>query len=149
VKALVQRVRSAAVDIEGREVAAIDRGLLVFLGVAADDSEADAEWMAGKIARLRIFDDVEGRMNLDAAAAGGRYLVVSQFTLFANCRKGNRPSYLDAAPPERADALYEEFVRALRAHGCDVQTGVFRAAMRVRLINDGPVTIPIESPPRR
>jgi D-tyrosyl-tRNA(Tyr) deacylase len=147
-RALVQRVRSAGVVIGDREVAAIGRGALVLLGVAGTDTAADAGWLAGKVSRLRIFDDPDGRMNLSIAETGGAFLVVSQFTLLADCRKGNRPSYIDAAPPERAALLYEEFVRRLEAHGHDVQTGIFREMMQVRLINDGPVTILVDTPPR-
>ncbi|MBM4155812.1 MAG: D-tyrosyl-tRNA(Tyr) deacylase [Lentisphaerae bacterium] len=146
-RALVQRVRSAGVAVGDRDVASIGPGALVLLGVAVPDTPAEAEWLAGKVSRLRIFDDAEGRMNLSIAEAGGRLLVVSQFTLLGDCRKGNRPSYIGAAPPERAALLYEEFVRRLRDLGHDVQTGVFREMMQVRLINDGPVTILVETPP--
>lgn len=146
-RAVVQRVRSAGVTIGGRETAAIGPGALVLLGVAASDTAADAEWLAGKVSRLRIFDDADGRMNCDIQASGGAFLVVSQFTLLADCRKGNRPSYIDAAPPERAALLYTEFVRLLSAAGHPVQTGVFRETMQVRLINDGPVTIVLDTPP--
>lgn len=146
-RALVQRVLSASVDIGGRETAGIGRGALVLLGVASGDAATDAGWLAGKVSRLRIFDDAQGRMNLPIAEIGGSFLVVSQFTLLADCRKGNRPSYLDAAAPEKAVPLYEEFVRLLRGLGHDVQTGVFRESMQIRLINDGPVTILVDTPP--
>lgn len=146
-RALIQRVRSAGVTIRDREVSSIGPGALVLLGVAGSDTAADAEWLAGKVSRLRIFDDKDGRMNRSIAEAGGRFLVVSQFTLLADCRKGNRPSYIGAAAPEMAALLYEEFVRCLRDLGHDVQTGVFREMMQVQLINDGPVTILVETPP--
>lgn len=145
-RAVIQRVRSAAVDIGDREHASIGRGKLVLVGIESRDTKEDAAWLAGKISRLRIFEDVEGRMNLDAAAVGGQFLVVSQFTLLADCRKGNRPSFIDAAPPDRAEALYAEFIAALASLGHNVRSGVFRASMQIRLINDGPVTIPIETP---
>ncbi len=147
-RALVQRVRSAGVLVQDREVAAIGRGALVLLGVSGPDTDAEADWLAGKVSRLRIFDDADGRMNLSIGEAGGAFLVVSQFTLLADCRKGNRPSYIDAAPPEQAVRLYEEFIQRLRARGHDVQTGIFREMMQVRLINDGPVTILVDTPPR-
>jgi D-tyrosyl-tRNA(Tyr) deacylase len=146
-RALVQRVLSASVDIGGRETAGIGRGALVLLGVASGDAAADAGWLAGKVSRLRIFDDGQGRMSLPIADIGGSFLVVSQFTLLADCRKGNRPSYLEAAAPEKAVPLYEEFVRLLRGLGHDVQTGVFRESMQIRSINDGPVTILVDTPP--
>lgn len=147
-RAVVQRVRSAGVDVGGREIAAIGPGALVLLGVADGDTEEDADWLADKVGRLRIFDDTEGRLNLDIRAVGGAFLVVSQFTLLADCRKGNRPSYIAAAQPDRAAGLYERFVARLRGEGHAVQTGVFREHMQVRLVNDGPVTIVVDSPSR-
>ncbi len=146
-RAVVQRVRSANVEIDGRTVARIGPGAVVLLGVAAGDTESDADWLAAKTGRLRIFDDPDGRMNLDIRAAGGEFLVVSQFTLLADCRGGNRPSFIGAAPPDRAAALYERFVAALRADGHRVCTGVFREHMQVSLVNDGPVTIVLDTPP--
>jgi len=144
-RAVVQRVERARVSVEGREIAAIGRGLLVLLGVARSDRSAEARRLAEKVARLRVFDDPAGRMNLDAAAAGGAFLVVSQFTLLADCRKGNRPSYIEAAPPERAAPLYEEFASRLRELGFEAPTGIFGAHMAVELVNDGPVTIVLDA----
>ncbi|HUY87188.1 MAG TPA: D-aminoacyl-tRNA deacylase [Pirellulales bacterium] len=116
------------------------------LGVAEGDTEADARWMADKVAGLRIFEDQAGKMNLGLAEIGGAMLVVSQFTLLGDCRKGRRPSFVDAAPPEQAEALYETFVAAVRDQGIPVATGRFRTQMLVSLANDGPVTLVIESP---
>jgi D-aminoacyl-tRNA deacylase len=145
VRLVIQRVKSAGVRVDGAEVGRIGPGLLVLAGVARDDTAEDIAWLARKAAQLRIFSDAEGRMNLDLAAVGGAMLVVSQFTLYADCRKGNRPSYLDAAEPEAGRRGYEEFVRLLREMGHRVETGRFGAAMEVELINDGPVTIVVES----
>jgi D-tyrosyl-tRNA(Tyr) deacylase len=145
VRAVVQRVSSAAVRVEGATAGAIERGLLVLLGVARTDTAADAAAIAGKIAGLRIFDDAEGRMNLAVGDVGGAVLVVSQFTLLGDCRGGRRPSYIEAAAPELANALYEAVVRALREAGLPVATGVFRAQMAVELVNDGPVTLLLDS----
>lgn len=144
-RAVVQRVRRAAVVIEGESVAAIERGLLVLLGVAATDTPADVQWLAEKTAHLRIFNDAAGKMNLSVADAGGALLVVSQFTLHGDCRKGRRPSFIAAAPPEVAVPLYEAFVNALRALGLPVQTGRFGAMMQVELVNDGPVTLLLDT----
>lgn len=145
-RAVVQRVAEASVFIGGNETSRIDRGLLVLLGVEETDDAADAAWLAGKIARMRLFADDAGKMNLDTSGAGGGVLVVSQFTLFASTRKGNRPSFLRAALPQRAEPLYEEFCRMLASEsGIDVRRGVFGADMRVTLVNDGPVTIVIDS----
>ena len=135
----------AAVRVEGRTSGEVGAGLLVLLGVAAGDGEGEARWMADKIAGLRIFEDREGKMNLSAADVGGGLLVVSQFTLLGDARKGNRPGFSEAAPPERANALYELFCAALREKGLAVGTGVFRATMEVELVNDGPVTILLDS----
>ena len=116
------------------------------LGVGRTDGEADADKLADKVSRLRIFDDADGRMNLPmAAVAGGKYLVASQFTLHGDARKGNRPSYVGAAPPERAEPLYERFVERLRAGGFEVETGVFRTEMQLELVNDGPVTLVLDT----
>lgn len=144
-RAVVQRVSSASVRVDGAVVGEIGRGLLVLLGVARDDTEADAALIATKIAGLRIFDDEAGKMNLAVADVAGGVLVVSQFTLLGDCRGGRRPSYLEAAPPETANALYETVVAALRAAGLPVATGVFRAHMAVALVNDGPVTLLLDS----
>ncbi len=147
-RAVVQRVRHAAVEVAGRVVADIGAGGLVLLGIDRADTVTEAEWLARKIGRLRMFDDAEGRMNLDIRAAGGQWLVVSQFTLLADCLGGHRPSFIAAAPPEVAEPLYLRFVEALRAEGADVRTGVFRAQMQVHLTNDGPVTLVVDTPPR-
>ena len=144
-KAVVQRVRRAAVRVEGRVVGEIGPGLLVLLGVAAGDGEPEAGWMAEKLAALRIFEDQGGKMNRSVADAGGALLVVSQFTLLGDCRKGRRPSFASAAPPETAETLYQRFAAQVRAKGVTVATGQFRAMMKVALINDGPVTLIVES----
>ena len=147
-RAVVQRVLSASVATGGATVSSIGPGALVLLGVARGDTAADAAWLAGKVSRLRIFDDSDGRMNCSIAERGGAFLVDSQFTLIADARKGNRPSYIDSAPPETAEPLYEEFVRLLRGLGHEVGTGVFRAMMQVSLVNDGPVTLILDTPPK-
>jgi D-aminoacyl-tRNA deacylase len=144
-RAVVQRVKGAKVDVDGRSVGEIGRGLLVFLGVGERDSEKDAEYLANKIAHLRIFSDAKGLMNLSIVDTGGALLVVSQFTLWADCVKGRRPSFTRAAAPELAEELYEDFNRHLRRLGLQVATGVFQALMEVHLINDGPVTILLDS----
>ena len=145
-RALIQRVRQAAVRIDGRVKSSIAGGLLVFVGVEAADGEEDIAWLTGKIARLRIFDDECGVMNLDVKQTAGEVLVVSQFTLQASVRKGNRPSYVKAAPEAVSRPLYERFVAALAAAlGRPVATGCFGADMQVSLVNDGPVTIWIDS----
>lgn len=144
-RACVQRVVEARVAVEKEIVGQIGRGLLVLLGVATGDRDADAQWLAEKIAGLRIFEDAAGKMNLSLAEAGGAMLVVSQFTLLGDCRRGRRPSFVDAAPPEEAERLYEVFVAAVRAAGMEVATGRFRRQMQVSLVNDGPVTLIVES----
>ena len=144
---LVQRVSSASVVVDGAIAGAIDRGLLVLLGIKNGDTEADAKYLAEKCSTLRIFEDEQEKMNLSVRDVGGKILTVSQFTLYGDTRKGNRPSFVDAAPPDIAEPLYNSFVRELRALlGVDaVATGVFRARMDVHLVNDGPVTVLIES----
>jgi len=151
-KAVVQRVRDAAVTVDGNVTGSIERGLLVYLGVAADDGEKDAEWMADKVANLRIFEDAQEKMNLsvkDILAEAGEgvigVLTISQFTLLADARKGRRPYYGDAAEPEKANALYEYFIAKIREHGLKSEAGVFQAHMDVRYTNDGPVTIILDS----
>ena len=139
-RALVQRVSEATVSAEGVEVARIGAGLLVLLGVKSGDGNGQADRMAAKLSRLRIFEDREGRMNLSVADVGGEVLCVSPFTLYGDARKGNRPSFVEAAPPEQAEPLYERVREALGAQG-----GVFGARMRVSLVNDGPVTILVEA----
>lgn len=144
-RAVVQRVAQAAVTVEGRTVGAIDRGVLVFVGVGQDDEPADVEYIAGKVRDLRIFEDDQGKMNRSVAEMGGAVLLVSQFTLHGDARKGRRPSFDGAARPELARARYEEVARALRESGLRVETGVFQALMQVSLVNDGPVTILLDS----
>ena len=144
-RAVVQRVSRAEVRVSGRATGSIGRGLAVLLGVARDDGEEDARQLADKVAALRVFEDPAGKMNLALAEVGGGVLVVSQFTLLGDARKGNRPSFVDAAPPEAANALYERFCALVREKGLPVATGVFRAEMEVELVNDGPVTILLDS----
>lgn len=144
-RAVVQRVTRAQVSVANELVSQIRRGLLVLLGVTRADSETDADYLADKIAGLRIFEDENGKMNLDAAAIGGEILVVSQFTLYGDVRRGKRPSFDDAAPPERARQLYEYFVERIRAAGLPCHTGRFQEMMEVELVNDGPVTILLDS----
>jgi D-aminoacyl-tRNA deacylase len=148
VRALLQRVSRASVAVGGEAVAAIGPGLLALVGAGAGDGEADAFWTADKLARLRIFPDEEGRMNLSVADAGGAVLVVSQFTLYGDASRGNRPGFTGAAAPELAVPLLDALVERLRGHGLDVATGRFGAHMQVELVNDGPVTIWLESPRR-
>jgi D-tyrosyl-tRNA(Tyr) deacylase len=143
---VAQRVGEASVAVEGRMVASIGRGLLVFAGVGPDDTEEDALWLAGKLARMRIFPDGEGKMNLSVADIGGEALVVSQFTLFASTAKGNRPSFTGAAPPAAAERLYLFLAEAFgREIGRPVPTGIFGADMEVSLRNQGPVTVVMDS----
>ena len=144
-RALVQRVSEAGVMVAGEEIGAIGRGLLVLLGVEIGDRAAEAGLLARKIAALRIFEDDAGKMNLAVREIGGAVLAISQFTLAADLRKGNRPSFIRAAPPEVAEPLYEEFCMRLREAGLPVATGRFGAQMAVRLVNDGPVTIWLDS----
>jgi len=145
VRAVIQRVNKASVVVATQTVAAIERGLLVLLGVAQGDTSKDAAYLADKTAGLRIFADEQGKMNHSVEESNGSILVVSQFTLLGDCRKGRRPGFTDAAAPELADTLYEDYVRVLRSRGMTVVTGVFRADMQVALINDGPVTIMLDS----
>jgi D-tyrosyl-tRNA(Tyr) deacylase len=145
-RALVQRVARASVEVEGRTTGAIGEGMLVLLGIAPSDGEAEAAWLARKLAHLRIFRDGEGRMNRSVLEIGGRALVVSQFTLYGDCRRGHRPSFIGAAPPERAEPLYERFCALLEDVGVPVARGVFGAMMDVSLLNDGPVTILVDTP---
>lgn len=145
-RTIVQRVSSASVSIEGEVVGQIGGGMLLLLGITPEDTQVDADWLVGKVSRLRIFDDANGVMNLSIMDAGGEALVVSQFTLMASYRKGNRPSYIRAASPDIAVPLYEYFVSRLsQALGREVPTGRFGADMQVTLVNDGPVTIVMDS----
>jgi D-tyrosyl-tRNA(Tyr) deacylase len=145
-RAVLQRVSRAQVAVAGVVIGAVKRGLLVLLGVAPGDTLAQAEWLADKVVTLRLFADDAGKMNRSIAEVGGGVLVVSQFTLFADSRKGRRPSFLDAAAPEIAKPLYEAFVLAVRALGVPAQTGYFGADMQVELVNDGPVTLIVDTP---
>lgn len=142
---VVQRVTEASVKVKGRIVGKIGRGLLIFLGVARDDDEKDIEFLAGKAAQLRIFEDDAGKMNVSALETGAEFLVVSQFTLLGECSKGRRPSFDEAAEPKKAEDYYNRFIEELRRKNFKVETGQFRAMMDVALINDGPVTFIIES----
>lgn len=143
---LIQRVRHASVGIDGREHSRIGCGLLVLVGIEEADGQEDIDWLAGKLLRLRIFDDERGVMNLDVGQVGGEVMIVSQFTLFASTRKGNRPSYIRSAPEAVSRPLYERFVEAVAgASGRTPATGVFGADMKIELVNDGPVTIWIDS----
>jgi D-tyrosyl-tRNA(Tyr) deacylase len=144
-RAVVQRVSRARVVVANQTVGEIGSGLLVLLGVAADDSEADAGYLAEKVCTLRIFEDPEGKMNLDVVQAGGAILAVSQFTLYGDVRRGRRPSFDAAARPERARELYESFVERVRQRGLRCETGRFQAEMQVELVNQGPVTILLDS----
>lgn len=145
-RAVVQRVSKAQVRVDGKTVGDIGKGLAVLLGVGAFDSEADISWLADKIINLRVFEDEQDKMNLSLLDVSGQILVVSQFTLYGDCRKGKRPSYSDAARPEAANALYQQFVEHIRrTWALDVQTGVFQAMMEVDLVNDGPVTLLLDS----
>lgn len=145
-KAVIQRVSSARVDVAEKTVGAIGRGILVLLGVEKGDTERDADWLADKIVNLRIFEDDAGKMNLALRDVGGALLAVSQFTLAGNCTKGRRPSFDSAAPPVEANRLYEYFVARIRALEVPTETGIFQAMMAVSLVNDGPVTFILESP---
>lgn len=144
-RAVVQRVKQSSVKAGNEVVGQIGRGLLVLLGVARDDTVKDADYLVNKIINLRIFEDPDGKMNRSLLETGGELLAVSQFTLLADCRKGRRPSFVEAADPNKATDLYEKFVDRVRENGVKVQTGRFRAMMEVALINDGPVTVIIES----
>ena len=144
-RAVVQRVKESRVEVKGATVGAIGPGLLIFLGVGGDDSEGDSDYLATKIANLRIFPDTEGFMNLSILDIGGAALVVSQFTLWGDCRKGRRPSFAKAARPDRAVELYEHFIGILREKGLQVATGQFQEMMDVYLVNDGPVTLMLDS----
>ena len=144
-RAVVQRVKSASVSVEGKLVSEIGAGVLIFLGVAHEDTATQIEYIANKVANLRIFEDEEGKMNRSLLEMGGAALVVSQFTLYGDCRKGRRPSFIKAARPELANALYEAFIIALEQQNIPTQGGTFQTMMDVELVNDGPVTILLDS----
>ena len=143
-RTVVQRVRSSSVEIDGKIVGKIDKGLMILVGIRHDDTKKQVEWMADKIKKLRIFEDEDGKMNLSAKDVGAEYLIVSQFTLYGDCKKGTRPSFTDAAVPSVAIPLYEYFIELMRADGDNVQTGEFGADMLVSIENDGPVTMVID-----
>lgn len=147
-RACIQRVSQASVTVDGQIVGQIGRGLLVLVGVGQGDVESDARYLADKIVELRIFEDDDGKMNRSLIDTGGAMLVVSQFTLYGDCRKGRRPSFVAAAPPEQGERLYETFVAAVATRGIRVATGRFRAHMDVALVNDGPVTLLLDSEKR-
>jgi len=144
-RSVVQRVSSSSVTVDGGIIGKIDKGLMVLLGVTHDDTSKDVDYMIDKILNLRVFEDEEDKMNLSLKDVGGELLVVSQFTLYGDCRKGRRPSFTNAARPDQADKLYEEFVAKAKAQGLNVGTGQFGAHMMVDLTNDGPVTILLDS----
>jgi D-tyrosyl-tRNA(Tyr) deacylase len=144
-RALIQRVTQARVIVEGQTIGEIGRGLLVLLGITHTDTPEQAQWLADKVASLRIFADDEGKMNRDLSEAGGAMLIVSQFTLYGDARKGRRPSFVDAAGPDHAVPLYEAFINAVKALGIPTATGRFGAMMQVELVNDGPVTLMVQS----
>jgi D-aminoacyl-tRNA deacylase len=145
-KALIQRVKNASVSVGGKQQASIEQGLLVLLGITDSDTTAEADWLAAKVANIRVFNDDSGKMNHSVLETNGDVIVVSQFTLYGDARKGNRPSYIQAARPEQAEPLYEYFVAALQKHlPKPVQTGIFGADMQVLLLNDGPVTLMVET----
>lgn len=145
-RAVVQRVKQSSVTVEHEVVGWIGRGLMVLLGVGGEDGQTDADFLADKIVNLRIFEDDQGKMNRSLLDIGGEVLVVSQFTLYGDCRKGRRPSFVRAAGPDQANLLYEYFVDQVKSKGVAVQTGRFGAMMEVALVNDGPVTLIVESP---
>jgi D-aminoacyl-tRNA deacylase len=149
VRAVVQRVREASVTVDEKTVGAIGAGLMILIGVTHDDDESDARFLAQKIATLRIFEDAAGKFNLSALDVGAAALVVSQFTLYADARRGRRPDFIDAARPEVAEPLIARLVDLLREQGLRVETGVFQARMLVKIFNDGPVTIILDSPKKR
>ena len=143
-KVVIQRVKSASVTIDEKITATIENGMLILLGISVDDTEKSIAWLTKKIANLRIFEDENGKMNLSLKNVSGKILLVSQFTLYANAQRGNRPDFLQAAKPDKAIPLYEKFIENLKSYNIDVKTGTFGADMQVSLINDGPVTIILE-----
>ncbi len=143
-RTVIQRVSRGSVTVEGKRVAEIDKGLVILVGVGRSDTQEQADWLAEKIANLRIFEDEAGKMNRSVLEVGGSAIVVSQFTLYADAQRGRRPSFIDAAPPTEAEPLVAYFAKRLQFYGAPVQTGVFRAMMLVEILNDGPVTIVLE-----
>ena len=144
-KTVIQRVKSAEVSVDGKTVGSIGNGILLFVGIKNDDTRAQAEWLADKIKKLRIFEDENGKMNLSASDMGYEYLIISQFTLYGDCQKGTRPSFTQAAPPDIAVPLYEYFIELMRRDGAKADTGVFGADMKIVAENDGPVTLILEN----
>ena len=144
-RAVVQRVKKGSVEIEEKEIGKIEKGLVILLGVGQNDTEKDAEYLAEKIVNLRIFEDKEGKMNLSVKDINGRILVISQFTLYGDCKKGRRPSFISAALPDKAVKLYDYFVKSIKNYGLKIETGEFQAMMLVKIYNDGPVTILLDS----
>lgn len=144
-RAVVQRVKNAKVEVDDNEIGAIDSGLLVFLGIGNDDNMDDIDYLIDKIVNLRIFEDKEDKMNLSAVDLGKDIMVISQFTLYGDCRKGRRPSFFDAAPPDKAERLYDVFINKIKNYNLNIETGEFKAMMDVDIVNDGPVTLLIDS----
>ena len=144
-RAVIQRVSRAAVTVDQEQVGVIGQGLVVLLGIQREDQQTDLDWLVDKIVHLRIFEDGEGKMNRSLLDTGGAMLIVSQFTLYGDCRKGRRPGYSQAARPEQAEVLYERFIKAVQHHGIQTATGRFQATMAVELVNDGPVTLLLDS----
>jgi len=144
-RAVIQRVSRAAVSVDQEQIGAIGHGLLLLLGIHRDDQETDLHWLVDKIVHLRIFEDAAGKMNRSLLDTGGAMLIISQFTLYGDCRQGRRPGYSSAARPEQAEALYEGFIKAVQKHGIQTATGRFQATMAVELVNDGPVTLLLDS----
>lgn len=144
-RAVIQRVTSSSVTVDNNQISSIGPGLMVLFGVTHADGPTDAEYLADKVVNLRIFEDQDGKMNQSLLDIGGEILVVSQFTLYGDCKKGRRPSFIEAAPPDKAESLYEYFIEQIKEKGISAQSGKFRAMMKVELVNDGPVTLIIES----
>lgn len=144
-RAVLQRVSHGSVHVDNQKIGSIGPGLVVLLGIHRNDTEAELDWMCEKAVNLRIFPDQDGKMNRSLSDINGEMLIVSQFTLYGDCQKGRRPGYSDAAPPDQAEALYEQFVRGIRNRGIIVATGRFQAMMQVSLVNDGPVTLLLDS----
>jgi D-tyrosyl-tRNA(Tyr) deacylase len=144
-RVVVQRVKKGSVEIEEKEIGKIEKGLVILLGVGQNDTEKDAEYLAEKIVNLRIFEDKEGKMNLSVKDINGQILVISQFTLYGDCKRGRRPSFISAALPDKAVKLYDCFVKYIKNYGLEIETGEFQAMMLVKIYNDGPVTILLDS----